>query len=474
MLLLAGSLFSAAASSRVHAAPAGNPLQDDAFTDTPTDTLVPTDTETATFTATFTFTATLTITPTFTATATPTDTPTLTATPTGTGTLPAATSSLTSTLTAPNHIVISEFRTTGPLGASDEFVEIYNPTGGAANIAGWSIKKSSACATNAAVLVTFLSGTILQPGQHYLAAPTNDPNAPPISSINNADQPFSPGIADTGGLALVTSAGAIIDKVGMCADTAYQEGTALAPLSGISDQSYERKPGGNTSCYDTADNDRDFALISPAHPQNKNNTPVMCAGVVLSSPTRTPTRTFTRTPTRTRTPIPGSVILNEFLPHPHTDWNHDGKANVGDEYIELINMGSEATNIKNWKLDGGAGSDSFLLPDVTLQPRQISFFFHSQTGLSLSDGGGTVRLLKADGYVADAFTYPVVEKTDITWCRLPDGTGTWGFSCAPSPGLPNGITHTFTPSPEPAGIWKSPGEDVFWLQNRWKWDVFVE
>ena len=54
----------------------------------------------------------------------------------------------TNTPTAPNHIVISEFRTLGPLGADDEFVELYNPTGAAVNIGGWLINKSSSCGTS--------------------------------------------------------------------------------------------------------------------------------------------------------------------------------------------------------------------------------------------------------------------------------------------------------------------------------------
>ena len=50
-------------------------------------------------------------------------------------------------------------------------------------------------------------------------------------------------------------------------------------------------------------------------------------------------------------------------------------ANVGDEYIEIINLDSIAINVKNWKLDTGVDSKAFTLPDITLQPRQIAFFF---------------------------------------------------------------------------------------------------
>jgi hypothetical protein len=219
------------------------------------------------------------------------------------------------------------------------------------------------------------------------------------------------------------------------------------------------------------------------------------------------------------------VVINEFLPHPHTDWNGDGTANTGDEYIELINMGTESVSLKNWKLDDGdGGSNPYTLPNVTLLPRQIAIFYQTETGISLSDGGDTVRLFRPEGLTADIYTYPVVTAADRTWCRLPDGTGAWAFACRPSPGKPNtpiesgtpgaGFTpqaqntpiESGTPGPGPtpeagAGedtepnclidsapqpvlsaecnspgteMWGEAGSGEIWLGSRWKWNVFVE
>jgi hypothetical protein len=164
-------------------------------------------------------------------------------------------------------------------------------------------------------------------------------------------------------------------------------------------------------------------------------TPSVTGTHYTATPTRT--RTSTRTPTRTSTAIPGFVIINEFLPHPGFDWNQDGKTDVQDEFIELINLSSGSVNISRWRLDTGAGTQSFELPSVTLLPRQIVVLFRYETSLQLPDGGGTVRLVKPDGRTADIFTYPPVTSLEVTWCRLASGTGFLGFDCAPTPGRPN-------------------------------------
>ena len=471
--------------------------------DTPT--LTATGSPSATPTASHTATATGSpgATPSASQTSTATSTGTATSTATATGSVTASfTASFTASPPAPIHLVISEFRTRGPNGADDEFVELYNPSGAAVNLGGWTVRRSASCASTSYVLFTIASGTLLQPGAHYLAVTS-------VSGISGADQTFSASLADDGGLALVNPTNAIVDEVGLCSSSLYGEGLSLTPLAGNIDQSYQRLPGGSTACVDRDDNIGDFMLVSPSNPQGLSAARVMCAGVVTYTPTNTPTRTATRTATATTTTLPGNVVINEILPHPHHDWNNDGTANTGDEYIELINMGTSAISLKNWKLDNGIGGAStpYVLPDVTLQPHQMVLYFHTDTGVGLSDSGSTVRLLKPDGRTADLVTYPLVEATDQTWCRLPDGDGAWEFICQPTPGKANlrivivSPTPTSTPATPrvevkldpvclmntlPAAIftaecntpglkiWGKSGMQQFWLESRGKQDVFVE
>jgi hypothetical protein len=293
----------------------------------------------------------------------------------------------------------------------------------------------------------------------------------------------------------------------MCLDTTYHEGTTVLTPFTVDDYqlsanpSYERKPGGNTSCYDTNDNLRDFARIDPADPQNTHSEKHLCKGVFIFTVTPTLTPSPTRTPTRAPTAIPGNVVLNEFLPHPRSDWNGDGTVDTGDEYIEIINMGTASINVSKWKLDNGAGSaNSFTLPNLTLLPRQIAVFYHADTGIGLSDVGSSVRLLKPDGRTADIYNYPFVTAADRTWCRLPDGNGGWGFVCQPTPGKPNEAVKSGTHGAgtgeaagsvciknlapatiltaecdSPGGKMVGEGETgEIWLKNRLKFDVFVE
>lgn len=447
-----------------------NSCSSQATSETPTETLTETPTETTTETPTFTET----FTPTFTNTLTP---------------------SLTFTVTpaAPAHLVISELRFRGPLGASDEFIELYNPTGAAVNLGGWQVRKSSGCGTNLSSVATLPAGVVLEPGQHYLLAH----NASSVAGL--ADQTYSSGIADDGGVALATAAGVIIDQVGLCAATTYREGQALLVLSQNADQGYERLPGGATACYDTNDNTADFHLLSPSQPQNRSAPAVMCAGVSLYTATSTATPTFTRTPTRTITPVPGVVVINEFLPHASSDWNADGRIDVGDEYIEIMNVGTQSVNLRNWKLDDDVGGSSpFSLPDVTLQPRQIMRFYGAQSGILLNDGGDSVRLLRPGGQTADLFNYPAVTVFDRAWCRLPDGSGLWTFSCRPTPGRPNTPAADLeTPASSPAAtacplsdslppaileaecgslpLWplRTRLGDGVWLQGADKWGTFL-
>jgi uncharacterized repeat protein (TIGR01451 family) len=171
-------------------------------------------------------------------------------------------------------LVISEFRTRGPGtgsgSATDEFVEIYNPTTTTLVIGGLKIRASNNTGT-ISDRVTITAGTTLGPGCHYLVA---NSSAGGYSGATSPNQTYTTGIGDDGGIAITRNNGTtIIDQVGMSAGSAYKEGTTLTPLAGSANQSYERKPGGSFgNGTDTNNNSADFFLnASSSNPQNSSS-----------------------------------------------------------------------------------------------------------------------------------------------------------------------------------------------------------
>jgi uncharacterized protein len=163
-------------------------------------------------------------------------------------------------------IVISEFRTNGPSGGNDEFIELYNLSSSPVAIGGWLVKGSNNSG-GTTTRATITAGVVLQSHCHYLLVNTGTNG---YSGSVAGDQTYSTGITDTGGIGLMDGT-TIVDAVGMSAGSAYKEGTVLAALTGNLNQSYERKPGGTAgSGQDTDDNASDFQVKAPSDPQNSS------------------------------------------------------------------------------------------------------------------------------------------------------------------------------------------------------------
>lgn len=168
-----------------------------------------------------------------------------------------------------SHVVISEFRTRGPNGGNDEFVEIYNPTNSSVNISGWQLWGSNGTGgTSNRATIPLTPTTSLPPGCHFLF--TNSSSSG-YSGTVMGNQNYGTGVGDDGGIAILDATGSIIiDQVGMSSGSAYKEGTTLATTPSNINQSYERKPGGaQGNGQDTGNNSADFSLnASSSNPQN--------------------------------------------------------------------------------------------------------------------------------------------------------------------------------------------------------------
>jgi RHS repeat-associated protein len=167
-------------------------------------------------------------------------------------------------------VVISEFRTRGPAGSNDEFIELYNQSDVAINLSGWKIKASN----NAGAVTTRIvvnAGTTLPAHGHFLATNTGSGG---YSGTVGGDQTYSTGIADDGGIAVTRADDVIVDQVGMSAGSAFKENRTLSTLATNVDRSYERKSGGtNPSMQDTDDGPSDFQIRTPSDPHNLSSAP---------------------------------------------------------------------------------------------------------------------------------------------------------------------------------------------------------
>ena len=178
---------------------------------------------------------------------------------------------------------------------------------------------------------------------------------------------------------------------------------------------------------------------TPTATQTPTETPTLAAPTdtpTPGAPTRTPTRrppTATRTATPTATPVLAApALFNELLTAPRrVDWNHDGRINDQDEWIELFNSGATEVNLSGWYLDTGRNTTSYRFAGAFRIPAGgYLVLFRRSTRLALNDRGGTLRLLRPDRSVAASLNFPALGP-DASYSR--DDAGAWHGDWAPSP-----------------------------------------
>jgi MYXO-CTERM domain-containing protein len=186
-------------------------------------------------------------------------------------------------LAASTTIVISEFRTRGPNGANDEFVELFNVSAATVNIGGYTLMASDSNGVTTVLAQAPPTFTLLSK-HFYLFVNVGTQGYSGTTGPNTA---YTIGIPDNGGIGILNKSGVVIDAVGMSVNSAYTEGTPLPPLTASVNQSYERDNGGCAATVDTDDNLSDFRFnpISSG-PANSNATCVInpCSGIVCKAP----------------------------------------------------------------------------------------------------------------------------------------------------------------------------------------------
>lgn len=216
----------------------------------------------------------------------------------------------------PDHLVVSEV-VTGGVSASDEFIEIYNPTAAALPLEGLELVYVTATGATVSRRAAWeLGAPLLGPGRHLLVA--NELGA--YAGI--ADALYASGMAATGGSVAIRIQGAssAVDAIGWgtAASTWLEGQPAPAPAAG---SSLERLPGGALgSTVDGDDNLSDIAVRPVPEPQNMGSAPVPEPGstsppsptsppIPTPAPSSDPTASPTPAPTALPTPGPDTVPI---------------------------------------------------------------------------------------------------------------------------------------------------------------------
>ncbi len=186
---------------------------------------------------------------------------------------------------AGDHLMISEIRSRGLAGSTDELVELYNPTAAPITLdAAWTIMSRSTGAMNYALRWTGTGKVIPSHGHFLITHATGYTQQPP------GDEALKSSITDATSLELLNT-GAVVDAV-CYAFSAGTKATLMgagyvcegAPADnlphkdsggvGDADVSIQRRPGGALgNCIDTGDNAADFVTTMPAEPQNSMSAP---------------------------------------------------------------------------------------------------------------------------------------------------------------------------------------------------------
>ena len=181
----------------------------------------------------------------------------------------------------PGDIIISEFRNSGPVGAGDEFIELYNNTDTDFTVstddesAGWTVVLS-----NTYNVILIPNGTVLKARQHFARTQFYIAyyNAPSV--VNNymgsrdTDWGYFDGfqIPDDQGMAIFKTNNPThfinsyrLDSVGFATmgNSLYKEGSGLPPMGAEQPEySFVRRMIGFTA-QDTDNNVADFVLVTP-------------------------------------------------------------------------------------------------------------------------------------------------------------------------------------------------------------------
>jgi len=228
---------------------------------------------------------------------------------------------------------------------TDEWIELYNPSGSPISLAGWKLLSDDGSPD------VSLSGTISAGGYFLLG-----PNSAVFQDVT-INQTWLTGSLNNNGETLF-----LLDPSGAQVDTANADGGSW-PAGGSSPGYASMERLVITPTGELSSDWRTFAGTPFAHNRNGNlvnGTPGQSNWALTITPTVTPISTNTPTPTATLdctsafSSTPLSIVINEIA------WAGTA-ASASDEWIELYNPGSVCILLDGWQLKADDGTPSINL-----------------------------------------------------------------------------------------------------------------
>jgi hypothetical protein len=330
-----------------------------------------------------------------------------------------------------NNVLISEIQVAGATSASEEFVELYNPSATDIALDGWTLDYHSAtsanCDTGWTAKAKLASGTIKSHGFYLISSKDFLAGTADITATTAAGVPTTLGLASDGGNLRLTDASdskQTVDAVAWGSGVCGEGAAAPAPGSG---RSLERRPGADAetggNAYDTNINQADFIVRTVPGPQNSaapTEEPIDAADI----------ETFTPAGETSGSSEAAAVELNELLPDPAAPLT-----DANDEFIEFFNPNSAPVDLAGYVIKTGASlATKHTLPSAVVPAGGYLALRSGSTKIALANAGSSVALFDPNGkQLGETITYPAA-KSGQAWARFDDA---WEWTTIPSPAAAN-------------------------------------
>lgn len=305
-----------------------------------------------------------------------------------------------------NNVVIYQVQTGDTVSVSHELITLYNNTDLPVDMSDWTVVYASASGQTVVPLVSFQPK---QPGNRVILMSHESAvlATKEYVAANQTVQPdyiFNAGLSASGGhVRLLDNNSTTIDVLGYgTASLPEHTVKAVAPLGRL----LQRKTIQSNILQDSNNNIDDFIDTAPI---------TLRSGGIEERVLELESQTI--------------LVISEILPNP------DG-ADSGQEFVEIFNPNVTSIDLSNYSLSLGPGySKKVVLPKIDIAPQAYLALSDSETGLTLPNTIGSLRLYdKFSRIIDEVGPYENVEE-GLSWARF--GVSEWKYTYNPTPGYPN-------------------------------------